>query len=246
MSLQVSAAPQRRYKDSIIVQHVEKPRCHGLGIYVSNESWLSVDNLLHKALRSPTSLTTTFATLSPAKSSRTSSQQQPNKLSKVKSRLPPEHDTIRVWDSTQKDQEFGKGLQIHRLAGGIGVAVTGHYRQGARAGQVRYDAFMAHLVEGRMRDTLKALLSDVEHARKKGFVVVKTTFCYRDEKTLNQDQRMIWSSRMVIDESKLRERLVQMAENSLGDAPDLHPYHVLSEKAMSITGPDRTVKIWDI
>lgn len=127
-------------------------------------------------------------------------------------------------------------MHIPSLAGAIGVAIIGDYAHPPRAGHVRHNAFMAHLVEGRMRDTLKTLLRDLELAKRKGLVVRRTTFRYRDEDTPRHDRRMIWSSRMVIEERRLRERLVLMVAEGLGKAPDLQPYHVLGDKVMSVGG----------
>lgn len=156
-----------------------------------------------------------------------------------------ENETIEVWDGCQADQEFGRGLQIQCLAGGMGIGVHGRYERGPKAGQVRYDAFLAHLVEGRMEDTMLVLQAQVEEARKKGLVDIKTVVCYRDDKTLNQDPRMIWNSQMVAGEQRLNERFIQRVEMWWGP-PLLRPYHVLDEKAMCITSPDRIIKVTNI
>lgn len=153
-----------------------------------------------------------------------------------------DYDTIEVHDASHKDQESGRGLQIPRLAGGLGIAVTGRYRH---AGVGRDDAFLAHLVEGRMRDTLKQLLGDVVEAKKSGLQVVRMVVCYRDEGTLGQDTRMVWNSKMVSAEVRLREALVLMVEEALGVLPELLPYHVLDEKSVCI-GPERFVRVLNL
>lgn len=129
----------------------------------------------------------------------------------------------------------------------VGIAVTGQYRSSPKAGQVRYDAFLAHLVEGRMLDTLRRLLDGVDDARKDGLEDVNVVVCYRDEKTLKQDPRMLWTSRMALSELRLRERLLQLVEERLGDAPArLHPYHVLDEKTLGISASDRMIRILNL
>lgn len=216
----------KAYKPAPIVHHVEHPRGNGLWIY-HKEEWLSSNILLQQSI----------ALLSPRKAS----QQQSIRLLKPKPRV-TENDTIEVYDSAKKAQELGRGLQIHCLAGGIGIAITGCYRQRLKHGQARYDAFLAHLVEGRMRETLKQLLVDVAEAKKKGLETLTFMVCYRDEKTLGQDKRMIWNSKTVSEEVKLRESLISMMEEVLGETPDLVPYHVLDEKSVCI-GPGRLVSI---
>lgn len=216
----------KAYKPAPIVHHIEHPRGNGLRIY-HGEEWFSPNDIVQQ----------TIALLSPRKAS----QQQSSRLLKSKPRV-TEDDTVEVYDSVKKAQELGHGLQIHCLAGGIGIAVTGCYSQRLKHGQVRYDAFLAHLVEGRMRETLKQLLLEVAEAKKKDLQIVTLLVCYRDEKTLGQDTRMVWNSKMVSEEVKLRESLISMVEEVLGETPDLVPYHVLDEKSVCI-GPERLVKI---
>ncbi|KAJ4416916.1 hypothetical protein N0V82_006466 [Gnomoniopsis sp. IMI 355080] len=208
----------KAYKPAPIVHHIEYPRGNGLRIY-HGEEWFAGNEIVQQ----------TIALLSPRKIP----HQQSGKLSKSKHRA-TDYETIQVFDSAKKSQELGRGLQIHCLAGGIGIAVTGRYSHSLKSGQVRYDAFLAHLVEGRMRETLKQLLYDVAEAKKKGLNILSMLVCYRDEKTLGQDTRMIWNSRTVSEEVKLRESLMQMLEEVLGETPDLVPYHVLNEKSVCI------------
>lgn len=229
MSLQVRTTHPPRYKaykPAPIVHNIEHPSGNGLRIY-HGEEWFSSNDILQQ----------TIALLSPRKAS----QQQSSRLLKSKPRE-PENDPVEVYDSVKKAQELGRGLQIHCLAGGIGVAVTGRYYQGLKHGQVRYDAFLAHLVEGRMRETLKQLLVEVAEAKKKGLQILTLLVCYRDEKTLAQDTRMIWNSKTVSEEVKLRESVILMVEEVLGETPGLVPYHVLDEKSVCI-GPERLVSI---
>ncbi|PSR74870.1 hypothetical protein BD289DRAFT_209734 [Coniella lustricola] len=110
----------------------------------------------------------------------------------------------------------------------------------------RYDSFLAHLVEGRMQDTLKRLISDVDAAQKQGLRDVRMLVLYRDEKSLAEDPRMVWTRRMVASEAKLRERLVGMLEEELGATPALQAYHVLDEKALGITAADRDFRIQNV
>lgn len=229
MSVQVRTTRPPRYKaykPTPIVHHIEHPRGNGLRIY-HGEEWFSPNEIVQQ----------TIALLSPRKAP----QQQSSRLLKSKPRV-TENDTVEVYDSVKKAQELGRGLQIHCLAGGIGVAVTGRYHHGPKHGQVRYDAFLAHLVEGRMRETLKQLLVEVAEAKKKGFQILTLLVCYRDEKTLGQDSRMIWNSKTVSEEVRLRESLISMVEEVLGETPDMVPYHVLDEKSVCI-GPERLVSI---
>lgn len=231
MSFQVTMTRSPRYKaykPAPIFHHTERNRGNGLGIYHGDEHW-STNDIVHQ----------TIALLSPRKAA--THQQQSNKLSKSKARV-AHYEAVEVYDTSKKDQELGRGLQIHCLAGGIGIAATGRYRHGPKAGQVRNDAFLAHLVEGRMRETLKQFLADIAEAKKKGLYLVSMLVCYRDEKTLSQDTRMIWNSKTVSEEVKLRELLLQIVEEALGEIPDLVPYHVLDEKSVCI-GPERLVRI---
>ncbi|KAF3768797.1 hypothetical protein M406DRAFT_327216 [Cryphonectria parasitica EP155] len=239
MSLQTKLARQQRFKGTIVIHQLERPKENALGLYSGN-GWSPLKASFSKSPGFPTSI------LRPSLLSPTRFHNPPiNKLTKPKPR-DPDHDSIEVWDDFQKAQEFGKGLQIQCLAGGMGVAVTGRYRNHPKAGQVRYDAFLAHLVEGRMQDTLKRLLGDVNEAQKQGLKNVQLLILYRDESTLSQDPKMIWSSRMMASELRLRERLLALVEEELGEAPDLHPYHVLNEKALCITESERIVKIQNL
>lgn len=216
--IKTHAPRYKAYKPAPIVHHIAHPRGNGLRIY-HGEEWFTGNEVVQQ----------TIALLSPRKIPK----QHSGKLSKSKHRA-TEYDTIQVFDSAKKSQELGRGLQIHSLAGGIGIAVTGRYSHSLKSGQVRYDAFLAHLVEGRMRETLKQLLFDVAEAKKKGFHILSLLVCYRDEKTLGQDMRMIWNSKTVSEEVKLRESLMQMLEEVLGETPDVVPYHVLEEKSLCI------------
>lgn len=229
MSLQVTKtrAPRyKAYKPAPIIHHIEHPRGNGLRIY-HGEDWFAANDIVQQ----------TIALLSPCKVS----HQTSSKLSKSKSRV-AEYEPVEIFDSTKRAHELGRGLQIHRLAGGIAIAVTGRYRHGLKPGQVRHDAFLAHLVEGRMRETLKKLLVDVAEAKKKGLHVLSMLVCYRDEKTLSQDTRMIWNSKTISEEVRLRESLIQMLEEELDESPDLVPYHVLNERSVCI-GSDRLIRI---
>ncbi|CAN8100659.1 unnamed protein product [Discula destructiva] len=227
----------KAYRPSPIVHYIEGPKGNGLGIYfgiITTDEVRSNSNY-------PKAVNASITLLSPRK---TSNKHQPNKLLKPRLRVGMDYDMIQVYDAYHKDQEFGRGLQIHCLAGGIGIAMIGRYRHGAKAGQVRDDAFMAHLVEGSMRETLKQFLGDVVVAKKKGLQVISMVLCYRDEKTLSQDTRMIWNSRMVTEELRLRKTLVCMVEEALGELPDMLPYHVMDEKSVCI-GPERLIRIVD-
>lgn len=234
MSFQVTKTRQPRYKaykPAPIVHHVEQAKGNGLRIYHGDDLFsVSANDIVQQ----------TIALLSPRKAN----FHQSSKLSKSKPRV-TDYDMVEVYDAVNKDEESGRGLRIHCLAGGIGIAVTGRYRHGPKTGQVRHDAFLAHLVEGRMRDTLKQLLVDVTEAKKKGLYLNSMLVCYRDEKTLSQDTRMIWNSKTVSEEVRLRELLIQMVEEALGETPDLVPYHVLDEKSVCI-GPERLVRITGI
>lgn len=161
------------------------------------------------------------------------------------------HDTIQVWDGARADQEYGSGLQIRRLAGGMGIAVCGRYTDRPRAGQVRHDAFLAHLVEGRMEDTMLALQAQVEEARRRGLRDLATEICYRDDQTLTQDPGMLWNSQMVGAERRLNDRFICRAE-ALWGTPRLHPYHVSGEKvgmcvsSLADDRQDRVVSVLNI
>lgn len=147
---------------------------------------------------------------------------------------------VQVWDSARADLECGNGLQIRRLAGGMGIAVRGQYGERSRAGsgQVRHDAFLAHLVEGRMEQTMQALVAQVEEAvRRRGLRDLQTDICYRDDQTLDQDSGMIWNSQMIAVERRLNDRFICRAEELWGCTPRLHPYHVSGDKVgMRVSG----------
>lgn len=140
-------------------------------------------------------------------------------------------DIIQIWDGSRADQEYGSGLEIHHLAGGMGIAVRGRYTDRPRAGHVRYDAFLAHLVEGRMEETMQALAAQVEEARRRwGLRHLVTDICHRDDQTLDQDPGMIWNSQMIGSERRLNDRFICQAEALWDTPPRLHPYHVSSER----------------
>lgn len=73
--------------------------------------------------------------------------------------------------------------------------------------------------------------------------MVSLLIYYRDETTLGRDTRIIWNSKMVGDEVRLRKELVQIVEEALpGEAPKLVAYYMLEEKYIYI-GPERLVRI---
>lgn len=70
-------------------------------------------------------------------------------------------------DSARQDQEGGAGLYTLGLACCIGISVCCTYAQEAEPGEIRHDAFLAHLADGPlMEKTFQSLKSKVDLAKK--------------------------------------------------------------------------------
>lgn len=197
---------------------------------ITYQSLSKLPNVLHKhrAAGMMTAVTAAGAGATTTTTTTTIARRKPHLLHHHR-----QHDTVQVWDSSRADHEHGSGLQIRRLAGGLGIAVRGVYADRPRAGPqpARPDAFLAHLVEGRMEETMQTLVAQVEEARRRwGLRDLATDVCYRDDQTLEQDPGMLWNSHMVAAERRLNDRFIGRVEELWGGTPRLHPYHVCGDQ----------------
>lgn len=142
-------------------------------------------------------------------------------------------------DEALADREFGPGLRTGPLLGGIAVGVVLSFADSPRAGQPRCDKFLAHIMEGHMKETFEYLQEQVEEAKRRHRVKrTEVWLCYRDSSSLRDDKEMIWNSQMICAEYELVERFIEMTKR-LSSYLQLHAYHVLREQAMCITKDGR-------
>lgn len=117
-------------------------------------------------------------------------------------------------DEAKQDREGGPGLYTLGLACCIGISVCGIYPRRAEPGEIRYNAFLAHLAEGPpMERTWQSLESKVERAKKNGLRDLEIQVCVVDPLTLREDEApdMRWSQRMIDGQKKLNRDYIQKA-----------------------------------
>lgn len=142
-------------------------------------------------------------------------------------------------DEALADGEFGPGLRTGPLSGGMAIGVVLSFTGSPRAGQPRSTKFLAHLMEGHMKQTFERLQEQVEAARSRHHAKkTEVWLCYCDPSSLWDDQGMIWNSQMVCAEHKVVERFIEMTKG-LSSYVQLHAYHVLREQDMCITKDGR-------
>ncbi|KAG6367162.1 hypothetical protein INS49_001346 [Diaporthe citri] len=142
-------------------------------------------------------------------------------------------------DEVLADREFGPGLRTGPLLGGIAVGIVLSFEDPPRAGQPRCDKFLAHLMEGHMKETFEYLQEQVEEAKRKHRVKkTEVWLCYRDVSSLRDDKEMIWNSQMIYAEYELVENFIEMTKG-LSSYVQLHAHHVLREQDMCITKDGR-------
>lgn len=93
-----------------------------------------------------------------------------------------------------------------------------------------------------MQDTLKRLLHhDVDEVGQQG----RAQGHQHGHLLARRDNsERLWNSKKAAPELRLMERLLQLVGERLdGASARLHPYRVLNEKALCITGSDRTIGI---
>lgn len=138
-------------------------------------------------------------------------------------------------DEVLGDQEFGPGLQTGPLSGGMAIGVVLTFADFPRAGQPRFDKFLAHLMEGKMQETFMSLQEQVEEVKRRQKVKkIEVWLCYRDQSSLWDDKGMLWNSQMICAEYRLVERFIEMTKG-LSSYVQLHAYHVLQEQVMCVT-----------
>lgn len=92
-------------------------------------------------------------------------------------------------DEAKQDQEGGAGLYNLGLACCIGISVYDMYARKAEPGEIRYDAFLAHLADGPlMEKTWQSLKSKVDRAKSNGLTNLKIRVCIVDPSTLKEDK----------------------------------------------------------
>lgn len=147
--------------------------------------------------------------------------------------------TIVGRDQALADHEFGPGLQTGPLSGGMAVGLVLSFAESPRAGQPRFDKFLAHLMEGHMRQTFQCLQEKVEEAKRRHRVIkTEVWLCYCHPSSLWDDKEMIWNSQMIYAEHELVEHFIEMTKG-LSSYVQLHAYHILQEQYMFITKDGR-------
>lgn len=151
-------------------------------------------------------------------------------------------------DEAKQDQEGGAGLYTLGLACCIGISVCGMYDQKAEPGEIRYDAFLAHLADGPvMEKTWHSLKSKVDRAKSNGLTNLKIRVCIVNPSTLKEDKTpdMKWSQAMIVEQQKLNDRYVIKAASLLTMARtgsqkvDVQSHHINKEADMQITSGRR-------
>lgn len=138
-------------------------------------------------------------------------------------------------DEALADQEFGSGLRTGPLLGGMAIGVVFSFEGSPKAGQPRFDKFLAHLTEGHMKENFERLQEQVEEAKRRHRVKsIEVWLCYRDPASLRDDEGMIWNSQMQNGECELIEGIIEKTK-ALSTYVQLHSYHVLQQKDMCVT-----------
>jgi hypothetical protein len=154
-------------------------------------------------------------------------------------------------DEARQDQEGGRGLYTLGLACCIGIGVCGTYTQEAEPGEIRYDAFLAHLADGpRMEKTWQSLRRKVDLAKEKGLGDLRMQVCVVDPPTLRKDKAgsMVWSRAMEDEQKKLNAVYVAKAAGlgaaGFPRAVDVRRHHINTDVDMLITR-DRRMLVLD-
>lgn len=151
-------------------------------------------------------------------------------------------------DEAKQDQEDGTGLYTLGLACCIGISVCGMYAQKAERGEIRYDAFLAHLADGPlMEKTWQSLKSKVDRAKSNGLRDLKIRVCIVNPSTLKEDKTpgMKWSQAMIVEQQKLNDHYVNKATSLLtttrrgSEKVDVQSHHINKEADMQITSGRR-------
>lgn len=153
-------------------------------------------------------------------------------------------------DEAKQDQVGGPGLFTLGLACCIGISVCGTYAQEAEPGEIRYDAFLAHLADGPlMEKTWQSLKSKVDLAKSNGLANLKIRVCVVDPATLKEDETdgMNWTQAMIVEQQKLNNEYVNKAASLLtagSQKVDVQKHHINKDVDMRITS-DRRMLILD-
>lgn len=148
-------------------------------------------------------------------------------------------------DKAKQDQEGGAGLYTLGLACCIGISVCGRYAHKAEPGEIRYDAFLAHLADGPlMEKTWQSLKRKVDLAKSNGLTNLKIRVCIVNPSTLKEDrtQGMKWSQAMIVEQQKLNDFDVIKATSLLttgSQKVDVQSHHINEEADMRITSRRR-------
>lgn len=145
-------------------------------------------------------------------------------------------------DEAEQDREGGPGLHTLGLACCIGIGVCGKYSHRAEPGEIRYNAFLAHLVDGQaMESTWQSLKTKVDLAKRNGLKDLKIQVCVVDPSTLREDNvpNMRWSQGMIDDQRRLNHNYINKAAG-LGDRGPrskvkVHQHHINEGVDMQIT-----------
>ncbi|KAK7716397.1 hypothetical protein SLS64_003551 [Diaporthe eres] len=147
-------------------------------------------------------------------------------------------------DEAKQDQEGGAGLYTLGLACCIGISVCGTYAQKAEPGEIRCDAFLAHLADGPlMEKTWQSLKSKVDRDKSNGLTDLKIRVCIVNPSTLKEDKTpgMKWSQAIIIEQQKLNDYYVIKATSLLtttrrgSQKVDVQRHHINKEADMQIT-----------
>ncbi|KAG6361301.1 hypothetical protein INS49_009526 [Diaporthe citri] len=151
-------------------------------------------------------------------------------------------------DEAKQDQVGGAGLYTLGLACCIGISVCGTYAQEAEPGEIRYDAFLAHLADGPlMEKTWQSLKRNVDLAKSNGLTNLKIQVCIVDPSTLKEDNGMKWSQALIAEQQKINDDYIIKATSLLttgSQKVDVHSHHINKEVDMRITS-DRRMLILD-
>ncbi|KAI7783693.1 hypothetical protein LA080_011402 [Diaporthe eres] len=151
-------------------------------------------------------------------------------------------------DEAKQDQEGGAGLYTLGLACCIGISVCGMFDRKAEPGEIRHDAFLAHLADGPlMEETWQLLKRKIDRAKSNGLTDLKIRICIVNPSTLNEDKTpgMKWSQAMIIEQQKLNDHYVIKANSLLtttrrgSQKVDVQSHHINKEVDMQITSGRR-------
>ena len=144
-------------------------------------------------------------------------------------------------DEAKQDQEGGAGLYTLGLACCIGISVCGTYVEKAEPGEIRYNAFLAHLADGTDTEkTFQSLKSKVDLAKSNGLTNLKIQVCVVDPSTLKEDETegMSWTQAMIVEQQKINEKYITKAASLLtahSQKVDVKTHHINKEADMQVT-----------